>query len=215
MFNPHESAMSRPFVVVVGVDLRDQDSSGYAFDQAVRIASRVGGSEAHVVYVVDDRKDENVSELAHLLQLYISDKAAALGLRGPQRAASHIRRGDAAKGIAQLASDLGADMIVVGTRRMPQLGRAWVGSTAERIMAVTECPVFVAGPKPKPQPSHVITIEPPCPQCVTARFSTRGGTWWCDRHAQPHHLNRHHVYSYTSEYPFAAHDSAVTSTGTD
>lgn len=209
-----ERVPERAFVVVVGVDLRDQDSSGYAFDQAMRMASRIDRSEAHVVYVVpDDVDDEHVHEFVGLLELYVSEKAAVLGMRGPRRGGIHVRRGDSADGISQLASDVGADMIVVGTKA-PHLSSLW-GSTARRVMTATSCPVFVAGPKPKPQPSHIITIEPPCPDCVERRFETQGRTWWCDRHSERHHLRHHHVYSYQAAFPFAQHDSEVMPTGTD
>lgn len=215
MFNPSANPGDRPFVMVIGLDLRDQDSSGYAFDQAMRIAARIERCETHVVYVMpEETTDEGLREGIKLTQLYVSDKAAALGVNAPRRAAIHVRCADPAHGIAQLASDVHADLIVVGTRPS-HVSKLWVGSTAERVMASTPCPVFVAGPRPKPHPSHVITIEPPCPDCVQQRFVTQGRAWWCERHSQSHHLHRHHVYSYQVDFPFATHDSTVTSTGTD
>lgn len=214
--NSAAGTQQRPFVIVIGLDLKDQDSSGYAFDQAMRMASRIASSEAHVVYVVaEDVKNDSLQGIVELLELYVAEKAAALGVRGPTRAGIHVRRGDPAKGIGQLASDVGADMVVVGARKGPHLSGVWLGSTAQRVMSATTCPVFVAGPRPKPQPSHVITIEPPCPDCVQERFASQGRVWWCQRHSEHHHLRQHHVYSYQAEYPFAAHDSTVTSTGMD
>lgn len=214
MFNHLANVDGHPFVVVVGVDLRDQNSSGYAFDQAMRMASRIAGSEVHVVYAVDELDDEKAREAVQLLELYVSEKSSALGVHGPRRAGIHVRRGDGAGAIAQLAADVAADVIVVGTRGA-HLSSFWAGSTAERVMAATACPVFVAGPRPPPQPSHVITIEPPCPDCVQKRSATKGIVWWCDRHSENHHLHRHHVYSYQADFPFAEHDSEVTATGTD
>jgi hypothetical protein len=72
---------------------------------------------------------------------------------------------------------------------------------------------MVAGPRPAPAPSHVIVIDPPCPDCVAARASSQGRTWWCARHSEHHHLRRHHRYSYQSHLPFAEHDSEVRATG--
>src|SRR6516162_9959950 len=93
-------ASERPFVLVLGLDLADQDSSGYAFDAAIRIVSRIPGSEMHVVHVVGpDVGVEASQQAAGLLRLYVSEKAAALGLAGPQRAGMHVRRGEAAKEI--------------------------------------------------------------------------------------------------------------------
>lgn len=216
MSDNHATSQIRPFVLVLGLDLDDQESSGYAFDQAIHIASRIDHSEVHVVHVVaNDASAERAREVSNLLQLYVAEKAAALSIRGPRRAGVHTRVGDPAKEIAQLAADVGADMIVVGARKMHYLSGLWLGSTGERVMAATSCPVFIAGPKPKGQPSHLIVIEPPCPDCVERRFATGGRSWWCDRHSEHHQLRRHHIYSYQSDFPFAAHDSAVAPTGVD
>jgi nucleotide-binding universal stress UspA family protein len=209
------NASGRPFTLVLGLDLADQESSGYAFDQAMRIASRVVGSDLHVVYAVaDDVSAEKAQEAVELLRLYVAEKASALAMGGPRRAGIHIRRGDSAREIGRLAEDIGADMIVVGTRRA-HLASLWEASTAERTMAVTTCPVFVAGPRPQPHPSRSIVIEPPCPDCVQQRFATHGRTWWCARHSEPHHLRRHHIYSYQADLSFSAPDAAVTMKGTE
>lgn len=210
------SPQERPFVIVLGVDLADQESSGYAFDEATKIVSRIPRAEMHVVHVVPEPKSDEEARIAvGLLRLYVSEKAAVLGVTGPQRAGIHVRRGDAAAEIARLASDVGADMIVVGTHRHPQLKNLFVGSTAEQVMAAATCPVFVAGPRPKPQPSHVIVIEAACGDCLQRRFETEGRQWWCARHSENHHLRRHHVYSYHAELPFSDHDSEISATGTD
>ena len=209
-------AGERPFVLVVGVDLEDQGSSGFALDEALRMTSRIAGSQMHVAYVVAPETSVEASrQAAGLLRHYVSEKAEHLGVRGPQGAGIHVRQGDAAKEIAQLASDVGADVVVVGTHGPPPHRSLFVGSTAERVMATATCPVFVAGPRPHPQPSHVIVIEPPCADCWEQRVATQGRTWWCARHSEPHHLRRHHVYSYHSDWPFRDHDSEVTATGTD
>jgi nucleotide-binding universal stress UspA family protein len=209
------SARGRPFTLVLGLDLADQESSGYAFDQAMRIASRIDGSDVHVIYAVaDDVSAEKAEEAVQLLRLYVAEKAAALAMSGPRRAGIHVRRGDSAREIGRLAADIGADMIVVGTQRA-HLSSLWEGSTAERTMAATTCPVFVAGPRPKPHPSESIVIDPPCPDCVQQRFATQGRIWWCSRHSEPHHLRRHHIYSHQADLLFSVPDVSVTGRGTE
>jgi hypothetical protein len=42
----------RPFVLVVGLDLTDTDSSGYALNQAARIAARIPRSQMHLLHVL-------------------------------------------------------------------------------------------------------------------------------------------------------------------
>lgn len=206
----------RPFTLVVAVDLADTDSSGYAFDQAARIARRIPNSQLHAVHVMHEKDTRTgARDTAGLLVMYLEEKASALGGLEKQSVGVHLRAGDAATQITQLAVDLGADMILVGSHQVPRLKNLVVGSTAQRVMAHAPCPVVVAGPRPKPEPSHVIVIEPACQDCLDARYATRGHTWWCTRHSEHHHLRRHHIYSYTSELPFAEHDSEVTATGQD
>jgi nucleotide-binding universal stress UspA family protein len=210
------SASGRPFTLVVGVDLTDTESSGYAFDQAARVALRIPGSQLHVVHAMHERDSHGrARDTAGLLVMYVEEKAVALGGMERQSVGVHLRAGDAATCIAQLAIDLGADMILVGSHHAPRLKNLVVGSTAERLMAIASCPVVVAGPRPRPEPSHVIVIEPPCGDCLDARAATHGKTWWCARHSESHHLRRHHLYSFTSQLPFGEHDSEVSATGAD
>jgi nucleotide-binding universal stress UspA family protein len=204
----------RPFAVVVGLDLTDTATSGYALEQAARIAARIACSEMHILHVASsDANPEVVREAFGLLRLYVSEKAACSQELAGQCVGIHVRRGNAAQEIAQLAGEVGADMIIVGAHKAPHLKNLFVGSTGERLMAAAKCPVLVAGPRPTPHPPHVIVIDPPCPDCVEARAASQGRTWWCARHSEHHHLRRHHIYAYQSHLPFAEHDSEVAPTG--
>jgi nucleotide-binding universal stress UspA family protein len=204
----------RPFVLVVGLDLTDTETSGYALDQAARIAMRVAGSEMHLVHVLASGADpDKTREAAGRLERYMAAKATQLGGLARQRVGVHVRTGEAGREIADLAREVNADLVIVGTHRRSHLKQLLLGSTAEHVMTTATCPVFVAGPRPTPQPSHVIVIEPPCPDCVQTRQTTQGATWWCARHSEPHHLRHLHRYSYQSEWPFETHDSQVSLTG--
>jgi nucleotide-binding universal stress UspA family protein len=211
--NDEQFSDDRPFVLVVAVDLADTDTSGFALDQAARVAMRIPSSEMHVVHVTPKEDEAEIARLAGLLRLYVSEKSSLLGGIARQSVGIHVRHGDAAKGIAQLSRDVGADVVVVGTHRGPNLRTLVLGSTAERVMAAAACPVVIAGPRPRPQPSHVITIEPPCPDCVQTRQATDGRSFWCPRHSEREY--RRHIYSYRGELPFESHDSEVTATGVD
>jgi nucleotide-binding universal stress UspA family protein len=202
----------RPFVLVVALDLADTDSGGYALDQAGRMAVRIPRSQMHALHV---SSGDPTQETLGLLRLYVSEKLALLEGSATQAIAVHVRSGEPSAEIAKFASELSADLIVVGTHKPPHLKNIFVGSTAERIMAHATCPVVVSGPKPKPVPSHIIVIEPPCPDCVQARLDSRGQSWWCARHSEHHSVMRHHhLYSYEGA-SFSDHDSTVSPTGTD
>ncbi len=204
----------RPFVLVVGLDLTDTESSGYALTQAARIAVRIPNSQMHLLHVLAvGASAEQTNDAAGRLQRYATAKAAELGGLSRTSIGIHVRSGPAGSEIAQLAHDVNADLIIVGTHRRLHLKQLLVGSTAEHVMATATCPVFVAGPRPTAQPAHVIVIEPPCPDCVQTREATRGRTWWCARHSEHHHLHRLHRYSYQSDWPFEGHDSGVKPTG--
>lgn len=205
---------ARAFVLVVAIELSDTASGGYALDQALRIARRIPGSQLHAVHV--SAADASAQTLG-LLREYVQEKALALGGCDKQSIAVHVRKGEPGREIAQLASDLGADLIVVGTHKALHLKTILVGSTAEHVMTTATCPVVVAGPRPPAEKSHVITIEPPCPDCVQARIASHGKTWWCARHSESHPvLHRHnHLYSYHTEIPFEMHDEEVSAIGTD
>jgi nucleotide-binding universal stress UspA family protein len=199
------------FTIVVANDF--SDASGYAFDQAARVARRIPGSDLHVVHVAEGEASEgSTKQLANQLRLYLEEKVKALGGLEDQAVGLHVRRGRPAREIAQLAKDVGADLIVVGTHKGPHLKQLVLGSVAERLLLAAPCPVFVAGPMPK-EVAVEPAIEPACPDCEEARRTSRGREFWCARHAK-HHVQAH-SYSFRRELPLRAVDGAVSVTGSD
>ncbi len=201
------------FVVVVANDF--SVASGYAFDQAARVARRIPGSDIHVVHVMEGAPSEtDTKRVADQLRLYLEDKVKALGGLESQAVGLHVRCGHPAREVAQLAKDVGADLIVVGTHKGPHLKQLLVGSVTERLLQAAPCPVFVAGPMPSAaDDAHDPAIEAPCPDCVQTRRKTTGGQWWCVSHAQRH--AKAHSYSYRRELPLRTTDTAVVLTGVD
>jgi nucleotide-binding universal stress UspA family protein len=199
--------------LVVGNDF--SEAAGFAFDQAARVARRVPGSELHVVHViVGDTSADLTQRLAADLRLYIEEKVKALGGLEQQAVGIHVRCGRPARELAQLAKDVGADLLVVGARKGPHLKQLVLGSVAERLLQAAPCPVFVAGPMPLAHDdAHEPAIEPPCSDCLRARRESAGHEWWCVRHAG-HHA-RAHSYSFRREFPLRTHDSSVEPTGVD
>ncbi len=201
--------------VVVGFAFTDAD--GPAFERAAKIATWGVGGELHLVHVFDanaPRSEERALELAGRLRTYVEEKAASMGGLAGLHVGVHLRYGDTVREILQLATDVGATMIVVGSQSGPHLKQWIMGSTADKLLAHGSIPVLVASPRAASAPvEEVPAIEPPCPDCTRVRLESRGNDWWCERHAK--HAKSGHTYSYQREWPFSGHDSAVSPTGID
>jgi nucleotide-binding universal stress UspA family protein len=212
MSTPSKTPPTARFSVVVGLDFTDAD--GHAFDQAARLAMRVPGSELHLVHVFDKTPTaESSRELVDHLRLYVDEKAAMTpGLVGA-KVGIHLRGGKPVRELVQLATEVQADVIVVGSHKGPHIKDWVVGSTVERLVSSAAFPVLVASPPASEPVKHEPAIEPPCPQCLEARRASGGQQWWCERHA--HAAKSGHTYSYQREFPFSSHDSAISPTGVD
>jgi nucleotide-binding universal stress UspA family protein len=213
LLNDRAHETGRPFTIVVALDFTD--AGGRAFDDAARIARRVPKAELHLLHVFksEDVARKSPRDIVEHLEMYATEKAAAFGGLKGVPIGVHVRTGDAAREVVQLATDVSADLVLLGSRKGLHL-RDWVaGSVTAKIMASAPCPVLMAGPRPSPLEKHEPAIEPPCADCVRTRFATSGHTWWCERHAKHH--DRAHTYSYQRELPFATHDGAVSPTGVD
>jgi nucleotide-binding universal stress UspA family protein len=205
-----------PYIIVVGVDY--SEVSRLALREGLRLASERGESEIHVVHVepethsipalwADDEPPTEVrsrqtsatvdlnAAAQRLHRLVIEDVAAfEEASRRPegsaiQRVVSHVRTNSAGREIAQLAVDLEADLVVVGTHGRTRLARIFLGSVAHAVVTQAPCPVLVVRPK---QTSLVPGIEPPCPRCLEARKLSGGTQLWCDQHRAQH--GQRHTY---------------------
>ena len=200
-------------VTVVGIDFTEL--SNRALDQALE-ASGLYKGEVHVVYVEPDRPIEavlqgalteavaNDAALEEVRQRATERIAAVTTLRGRlsvTRVVAHFRRGSPARDIAQLAADLDADLVVVGSHGRRGLERLALGSVAERVSRLARCPVWIVRPKNHVGGERVPEIEPTCPDCVTTRSATNGKELWCARHAE-HHI-RAHGWTYVSDSMYA------------
>jgi nucleotide-binding universal stress UspA family protein len=198
---------TRSFRLVVG--LKTTDGGAHAIEEAARIARRIPGCTMHLVHAMEERgtSPRMVRDRADHLRLYVDEKVASLGGLASVGIGLHVRVGDPASAIVEVAREVGADLVVLG----PSDHRVFhAGRDAERVATATPCPVLVAtharAARAQPEP----VIEPPCPDCVRARVASHGAAWWCARHE---HRIRPHAYSYRREHPLATHDSEVIPTG--
>ncbi|HEX4475373.1 MAG TPA: universal stress protein, partial [Polyangiaceae bacterium] len=118
---------------------------------------------------------------------------------------THLRMTDATRAIVQLAVDIEADLVVVGTHSRSGLARFLLGSVAEGVVRLAPCPVLVVRAHGAEAATEGPRIEPPCPQCLETRRATEGKELWCERHREHH--ERAHTYHFT---PFrGSHQSGL------
>lgn len=195
----------KPFVIVVGVDY--SELSDLALTRALEIAAREDSAELHALLVlppfnvdpsyVSATVVQDTASAFERLQKHVEHKLREFvaGRDGeppklPVRIISYIRLDSIAAGIAQLASDLEADLVIVGTHGRRGVSRLLMGSVAEGVVRWSPCPVLVMRPKASSEP--VPAIEPPCPSCVEERVRTGGAELWCEQHRERH--GRRHTY---------------------
>jgi nucleotide-binding universal stress UspA family protein len=201
-----ESMQSGPRIVV-GIDF---DATGdEAFDRAVATAAGRPGAELHVLHAIADgangsNRTEAIDRRAELLQrvpgrlrAYVANRSRALPAARAVPMHIHARLGPAAEALIQLAADVDAEVIVVGTHGRHGLQKLVLGSVAQRLVETAPCPVLVARPRDyagierSPQP------EPVCPDCSTTRAASHGEQLWCEYHCRPQHRPHHYSWSET------------------
>jgi nucleotide-binding universal stress UspA family protein len=180
-------------VVLVGIDFLALSKEVLAYAAELAVSA---GSELHVVHVLADddvaavqgERAIGVVNLAADARGKLENLAADLPAM-VARIFLHLAAGKAEVEIAQLASDIGADLIIVGTRGRTGFDRFLEGSVAASLLSVAPCPVLVYRPKSVPAWEQIV---PPCPDCLEVQRTTDRASLWCDRHSERH--PRAHTY---------------------
>jgi nucleotide-binding universal stress UspA family protein len=149
--------MSEHSQVVVAFDF--SHSGHAALERAIALALRAPWHVLHIVCAIHPRlpfpalpTDRIDIDYADRVQRAVSDEVAAeLGaIETSERVTFfvHARIGrKAATEVLAVAEDVGADLIIVGSKGLTGLERAMLGSTSERIVREAGCTVEVARPK--------------------------------------------------------------------
>ena len=189
------------YVIVVGIDY--SMASERALDEAFTVASTKLGAQLHIVNVRAPFVAANVASVASEapvphppwqdwadeLREYVARKVAAF--EASARVApfrhlyTHQRMNDPAHELAQLAADVEADLLVVGThdwQGTSRSSRLTLGSVAEAVTRLAPCPVLVVRRKAVPPPEPA--IQPPCAACIAIRRA--GASLWCEQHSEQH-----------------------------
>lgn len=182
--------MADSYRIVVGIDFGP--SGDEAFKMAIELGREIPNAELHLTAVVVERSespsasriaaDERLAEEAvKKLSEYTEGKRAGYdGLAFSRPVVQHVRIGDPAEALHQVAVDVDASLIIVGTRGTRGLARLVLGSTSERLVKLAKLPVLVARTKDFSGLEKSVTRpEPPRP-----------GQTEADLHAPPSYEQR-------------------------
>lgn len=122
----------------------------YSPDRYGRAALAHGAAEAtlrgeHLLVVNDTRGDALVDDrFAHEEEIAgVRERLETLGLTAEVR--QEVVR-DVAEGVVKAATETGASLIVVGVRHRSPVGKALLGSVAQRVILDATCPVLAVKP---------------------------------------------------------------------
>lgn len=196
---------NKAYSIVVGVDY--SETGELAFTRALEIAAQHSRAELHVVHVLTSdlafaselefSSSSALETAGQRLADYVDKKILAFRAAAPRDAAldhlrvvPHLRAAVPAYEVAQVAANLEADLVVVGTHGRRALARMVLGSVAELTVRLSPCPVLVV--RPKASPARIPSIEPPCPRCLDERVASGGRELWCEQHRERH--GQRHTY---------------------
>ena len=131
------------------------DEAAMAAEAATEL-SKQSGSEIHVAYVLPapaqlighhlysaEMRESLLGGAEREAERFLKDKAEQIGADGGEVAETHLRSGEPDKEILRLAEELGAGLIVIGSRGLGAVSRALMGSVSESVVRQAHCPVFV------------------------------------------------------------------------
>ena len=181
-----------PITVLAAIDY--SDTSTLVVQHAVEMAREKRAQEIHFLHVRPNARDADADDDdACRLEL---EAWLAARLEGPEgvnenvRVVAHQAHGNPAKVIVDMASELLASAVIVGTHSRQGMQRMVMGSVAEAVVRKAGCTVSVVRPMLHHEPTP--SIEAPCPNCVEARAKSGGNEYWCEQHSGKH--GRRHTY---------------------
>jgi nucleotide-binding universal stress UspA family protein len=190
----------KPFVMLVALDTSEYATK--VLQTAVKLGKNMKKVQIHVIHVLEQIPVispvlaptgvmPDGEKLMAQVRNFLEQKMDEVTVEDDVPMMGHIRVGIPWRETVQLASDLGADLLMIGTHDYSTFERILLGSVAELLVRKSPCPVYVVREK-SAKPNKKIEIEPPCPKCVEAREQSNGRELWCQQHSQ-HHA-RAHVY---------------------
>jgi nucleotide-binding universal stress UspA family protein len=190
-----------PNTILAAIDY--SETSTLVVEQTLDLARRKQPVELHFLHVNhgnpnDD--DEQEALRAELLE-WLAPRLKSGGVPDSAKIVGHEAAGDPAHVIVEMAADLLADAVVVGTHGRRGVQRVVLGSVSESVVRNCGCPVLVVRVKGHNEPFP--RLEPPCSRCVETRRATAGEQLWCEQHREKH--GRRHTYYNTGLSSWVSH----------
>jgi len=141
-------AARHPVQVVIAYDFTP--SAEQALARAVEVAARAPQHVLHIVAALEQQLHASYGDAETIQKLIMENVSKAFS--GRETAAEvqffvHARIGKPAAEILALASEVGADLIFIGSHGKTGVERLLLGSVSERVVREAKCPVLVARPK--------------------------------------------------------------------
>ena len=141
------------------------ETGTHAMEVAVEFCEQTG-SELHLVYVGEDAYSATLvypeaadpewveregpvltgqlqQQFEQMSRRVLDTQAEKVREAGGTIAQAHLRMGEAATEIVNLAEELGAGLVVLGSRGLGGLRRALIGSVSDSVVRHAHCPVLV------------------------------------------------------------------------
>jgi nucleotide-binding universal stress UspA family protein len=147
-----------PTMILLGID--GSEEATLAAQTAIDLANKTG-SELHVVYArippysrafyegyeegvdVGAYLQDESEELTRRGQGLLDEQVRKIEAAGGSVAQAHLREGKPEAEITAVAEEIGAGLIVVGSRGLGGLRRAMLGSVSDAVVRHAHCPVLV------------------------------------------------------------------------
>jgi nucleotide-binding universal stress UspA family protein len=190
-----------PITILCAIDF--SETSSLVLQRAVETARQAKAEEIHFLHVraASGSEDDLEGPRAELQDWLSARLHGADGVPHTVKVVAHEATGNPADVLVEMASDLLASVVVVGTHGRKGVQRMVMGSVAEAVVRNAGCTVLVVRPLMHEQP--VPRIEPPCPRCVETRVQTEGKQLWCAQHSEKH--GRRHTYYNTRHETWVNH----------
>lgn len=143
--------------VVVGFDFTT--SARAALQRAIGVGTRAPWHVLHFVCVLERGDiDEATRQQEHVTET-VRDALIEAKVEGKVHFFVHVHIGKPADEILRVAKDVGADLIIVGSKGLTGLERAVLGSVSEKVVREAGCTVEVAREKTYPYVALLDVVE--------------------------------------------------------